>query len=110
MVINDWIIEYERTNKSTTDSKAVVDYWTGEQGKHLCVIFETEEIKNRYNVLLNPRVKLLASSRSLSSIKTSVMPYYQIAKHISLRHQYTQMPSSLQKNLARQMKLKQQPE
>lgn len=61
MVINDWIIEYERTNKSTVDCKAVVDYWTSEKGKNLCVIYESEEIKNRYTSLLNPRVKLLAS-------------------------------------------------
>lgn len=60
MIINDWIIEYERTNKSAADCKSVVDYWTSEQGKHLCVIYETEEIKNRYTTLLNPRVKLLA--------------------------------------------------
>ncbi len=62
MVINDWIIEYERTNKSSVDCKAVVDYWTSEKGQNLCVIYESDEIRNRYNALLNPRVKLLASS------------------------------------------------
>ena len=62
MVINDWIIEYERTNKSAVDCKAVVDHWTSEKGKNLCVIYESDEIRNRYSVLLNPRVKLLASS------------------------------------------------
>ncbi len=60
MVINDWIIEYERTNKSMTDCIAVVDYWTSKEGKNLCVIYETDEIKNRYAQLLNPRVKLMA--------------------------------------------------
>ena len=60
MVINDWIIEYERTNKSVNDSKAVVDYWTAEQAKNLCIIYESEQIRNRYQGLLNPRVRLLA--------------------------------------------------
>lgn len=62
MVINDWIIEYERTNKSVADCKAVVDYWTSEKAQNLCVVYEIDEIKNRYSALLNPRVKLLASS------------------------------------------------
>ncbi len=62
MVINDWVIEYERTNKSVVDSQSVVKYWTEEQGKKLCIIYETEEIKNRYTALLNPRVRLLARS------------------------------------------------
>lgn len=61
MVINDWIIEYERTNKSAVDCKAVIDHWTSEKGKNLCVIYESEEIKNRYALLLNPRVRLLSS-------------------------------------------------
>lgn len=60
MVINDCIIEFERTNKSVGDCRAVVDYWTVERGKDLCIIYETEQIKNRYMGLLNPRVKLLA--------------------------------------------------
>ncbi len=63
MVINDWIIEYERTNKSMTDSTEVVNYWTSDQGKKLCVIYETEEIKNRYSTLINHRVKLLSRAR-----------------------------------------------
>lgn len=60
MVINDWIIEFERTNKSAADCRAVVDYWTVEQGKNICIIYETEEIKNRYQSLLNSKVRLLA--------------------------------------------------
>jgi hypothetical protein len=60
MVINDCIIEYERTNKSVADCKAVVDYWTSDQGKQLCIIYASDEIKNRYTALLNPRVILLA--------------------------------------------------
>lgn len=60
MIINDWVIEYERTNKSVADTKAVVDYWTVEQAKNLCVIYESEQIKNRYGELVNQRVKLVA--------------------------------------------------
>ncbi len=60
MIINDWIIEYERTSKSVRSSRDVVDYWTSRERKMLCVIYETNEIKNRYSLLLNPRVKLLA--------------------------------------------------
>lgn len=74
MVINDWIIEYERTNKSVMDSRSVVDYWTAEQGKNLCVIYANEEIKNRYMSLVNPRVKLLAKAdykNILSVLKAS---------------------------------------
>lgn len=62
MVINDWIIEYERTNKSVMDSQSVVNYWTLEQGKNLCVIYANEEIKNRYTALSNSKVKLLAKA------------------------------------------------
>lgn len=61
MIINDWVIEYERTNKSVADTKAVVDYWTGEQAKNLCVVYELEQIKNRYSELVNPRVRLIDS-------------------------------------------------
>jgi hypothetical protein len=63
MVINDWIIEYERTNKSVLDSQSVVNYWTLEQGKNLCVIYANEEIKNRYTALSNSKVKLLAKEQ-----------------------------------------------
>ncbi|MFN8769706.1 MAG: hypothetical protein ACK5Z5_09510 [Neisseriaceae bacterium] len=60
MIINDWIIEFERSSKNNIDTQAVVFHWTIEQGKNLCVIYETEEIKNRYTKSLNPRVRLLA--------------------------------------------------
>ena len=60
MIINDWIIEYERTSKSVRSSRDVVDYWTSRERRRLCVIYETKEIKNRYSRLLNPRVKLLS--------------------------------------------------
>ena len=60
MVIGDWIIEFERTNKSVSDCKDVVDFWTVEQGRKLCVIYENNEIRNRYSGLLNPRVRLVA--------------------------------------------------
>jgi hypothetical protein len=62
MIINDWIIEYERSCKSLADAKSVIDYWTIEQDKNLCVIYNTEEIKNKYTQLLNPKVKLLSKS------------------------------------------------
>ena len=60
MIINDWIIEYERTSKSVMASRDVVDYWTCRERRRLCIIYETNEIHNRYNGLLNPRVKLLS--------------------------------------------------
>lgn len=72
MIINDWIIEYERTCKSLTDAKSVVEYWTIEQGKNLCVIYETEEIKNKYSNFLNQKITLLARNdykKILSIIK-----------------------------------------
>jgi hypothetical protein len=59
MVINDWIIEFERSSKSVTDTMAVVNYWTIEQNKNLCVIYNNNEIRNRYTSLLNPKLKLL---------------------------------------------------
>ena len=61
MIINDWIIEYERSNKSVSSSIDVVDYWTSREGRNLCVIYDKEEIRNRYSKILNPRVKLLSS-------------------------------------------------
>jgi len=63
MVINDWIIEFERTNKSVADCKSVVDYWTVEQGKNLCIIYDSEQIKNRYSGLINSRVRLIESQK-----------------------------------------------
>jgi hypothetical protein len=60
MVIGEWIIEFERTNKSVEDCRSVVDFWTIEQGQKLCVIYENNEIRNRYSGLLNPRVRLIA--------------------------------------------------
>ena len=69
MIVNNWIIEYERTSKSVTDSKDVVHHWTIKEGRNLCVIYETNEIKNRYTALLNPRVKLLSRSDYKNIIK-----------------------------------------
>lgn len=60
MIINDWIIEYERTSKSVRASQDVIDYWTLRERRLLCVIYETNEIYNRYSSLINPRVKLLS--------------------------------------------------
>ncbi len=76
MVINEWVIEYERTNKSVIDSKSVVEYWTVEQGKNLCVIYANDEIRNRYTSLINPRVKLLARAdyRNILSVLVSGSP------------------------------------
>jgi hypothetical protein len=64
MVINNWIIEYERTNKSTTDCSAVINYWLYNQNKQVCIIYETEEIKKRYTKLLanNKQIQLVASN------------------------------------------------
>jgi len=69
MIVNNWVIEYERTSKSVTDSKDVVHHWTIKEGRNLCVIYETNEIKNRYTTLLNPRVKLLSRSDYKNIIK-----------------------------------------
>jgi len=59
MVVNDWIIEFERSSKSVTDTAAVVNYWTIEQNKNLCVIYDNNEIRNRYTSLINHKLKLL---------------------------------------------------
>lgn len=69
MVIGDWIIEFERTNKSVADCKAVVDFWTVEQGQKLCVIYENNEIRNRYAGLLNPRMRLVAKDEYSSILQ-----------------------------------------
>lgn len=53
MIINNWIIEYERTNKSAKDCSEMLMYWMYNQNKHVCIIYETEEIKNRYTKLIN---------------------------------------------------------
>ncbi|MCE2706818.1 MAG: hypothetical protein LW807_07060 [Proteobacteria bacterium] len=68
MVINECIIEYERTKKNIESSKAVVDYWTIEQNKLLCVIYETEDIKNRYSKLMNSKTILLSSKDYINII------------------------------------------
>ncbi|MCA2770981.1 MAG: hypothetical protein IM483_08125 [Microcystis sp. M122S2] len=63
MIVNEWVIEYERTNKSVKDSQEVINYWVIEQSKKLCVIYESEEIKTRYQKLItSDRVRLLSSS------------------------------------------------
>lgn len=59
MVINDWIIEYERTSKSVADSRAVVIHWVHQQSKKLCIIYANNEIKARYEAFLAPGVALL---------------------------------------------------
>lgn len=74
MVIGDWIIEFERTNKSVADCKAVVDYWTVTQGRKLCVIYENNEIRNRYASLANPRVRLLAKDEYKSVMEVLAAP------------------------------------
>lgn len=63
MIINEWIIEFERSSKNNVDTQEMIFHWTVEQGKNLCVIYQNEEIKNRYSKLLNPRVKLLAKAK-----------------------------------------------
>ncbi len=63
MVINDFIIEYERDYRSTTEIIALVQHWTIEQGKNLCIIYATEEIKNRYMPSINPKVKLISKGQ-----------------------------------------------
>lgn len=62
MVIDDWIIEYERTRKSSTDCKAVLDHWVVDNDRRICVIYENEEIRNKYQKhITNPaKVKLLS--------------------------------------------------
>jgi hypothetical protein len=60
MVVNDWIIEYERTSKSVKDSKAMAYYWLYEQKRNLCIIYETEEIKRRYSEFLGDEAMLIS--------------------------------------------------
>ena len=60
MVINDWIIEYERTSKSVADSRDVVSYWVHQCNKQLCVIYANNEIKARYEAFLARGVVLLS--------------------------------------------------
>lgn len=68
MIISDWVIEYERTNKSNVDCKAVINHWVIDKNKKLCIIYATEEIKARYQ-RINPNV-LLLSKDNISNIIT----------------------------------------
>ena len=69
MIINGWIIEYERTNKSVVDCKAVLDYWTIDKNKRMCIIYEDDEIRNRYQrLIVNSSKVLLLSRRDYQSI------------------------------------------
>jgi hypothetical protein len=69
MLINDWVIEYERTNKNNVDCKAVLDYWVLENSKKICIIYEQDEIRNRYERLItNPAKVALLSSRDYKNI------------------------------------------
>jgi hypothetical protein len=60
MIVNDWIIEYERTSKSVPDSKAMAYYWLYEQKRQLCIIYDTEEIRKRYSEFLGADVVLIS--------------------------------------------------
>lgn len=69
MIINNWVIEYERTNKNNVDCKEVLDYWVVDNNKNVCVIYETEEIRNRYERLIsNPAKVVLLASRDYKQI------------------------------------------
>jgi hypothetical protein len=52
MIIQDVVIEYERTNKSTTESQELVNYWLS-QNARLVIIYDSEQIKNRYTSLIS---------------------------------------------------------
>lgn len=74
MIINDWIIEFERTSKSVKDSRAVADYWLYSKARHLCVIYDTEEIRNRYSAFLNRDRFILLCKSDYKSILSHLKP------------------------------------
>jgi len=79
MIIDDWIIEYERTPKSNADCKSLLDYWIVDHNKNVCIIYEDLEIRNRYQrYITDPaKVRLLAKAdylRIINELKESETP------------------------------------
>lgn len=64
MVIGDWIIEFERTRKSSTDCKAVLDHWVVDNNQKICVIYENEEIRNKYQKHITNPAKVVLLPRA----------------------------------------------
>jgi hypothetical protein len=90
MIINDWVIEYERTNKSTNDCREVINYWIYDQAKKLCIVYETEEIKNRYSSLVNTDKIQLVSSKDLNLLLQIVTNKAPKQQHITNNQKDTQ--------------------
>jgi hypothetical protein len=63
MVINGWVVEYERTNKSAADCSSLFKYWTADKNKKVCLIYETEEIRNRYERSIIDKSKVVLLDR-----------------------------------------------
>lgn len=70
MIINDCIIEYERSKKNVEACDHLIYYWTIEQNKLLCIIYNTEDIKNRYSKFANSKTILISSKDYLNVIPT----------------------------------------
>ncbi len=60
MIINNWIIEYERTPKSADACKAKIDFWTLDNNRNLCVIYANNRIRDNYAKFVNQKVKLVS--------------------------------------------------
>ncbi|MFN8788563.1 MAG: hypothetical protein ACK5Z5_06680 [Neisseriaceae bacterium] len=60
MQIDDYVVEYERDYRSAAEISMLINYWTIEQGKNLCIVYTNEEINSRYSRLMNVKVKLIA--------------------------------------------------
>lgn len=64
MVIDGWVIEYERTPKSNLDCKALLDYWVVDNNKRICIIYEDQDICNRYQRLITNPAKVILLSKT----------------------------------------------
>lgn len=80
MIIDDWIIEYERTPKSNEDCKSLLDYWITEHNKNVCIIYEDPEIRNRYQRYItdHAKVRLLPKADYLKIIETLNNPEFSV--------------------------------
>ena len=93
MVVNGWVIEYERTNKSAADCGALFKYWTADKNKKVCLIYETEEIRNRYERAIIDKSKVvLLDRRNYKSILNVlnievVLPTKEVVEEIKITNQ-----------------------
>ena len=89
MIVNDIIIEYKRDNRTPSQSVDLVNYWTIQEQKTLCIICDNDAIKNRYIPHLNPKLRLLLKKdfTQLKYIITS--PKAEAVKPVSENNQVT---------------------